>query len=176
VSPDQEPEYRFEPLGSQHDRAAFSCGNEDLDKYFQGHLIGQDVERGLANVFVLTSGDGRTVAGFYTLSPLSILSVDLPENLSKKLPKRPIGVTLLGRMGRNVSLRGQGIGEMLLMDALYKAWQASKLVSSWAVVVDAKAGARDFYLKHEFTAFATQPDRLFLLMKKIKLMFEAGSF
>jgi predicted GNAT family N-acyltransferase len=152
VSPDREPEYRFEPLGDQHDRAAFSCGNEDLDKNFQGHLIGQDVERGLANVFVVTS-DGHTVAGFYTLSPLSILSVDLPENLSKKLPKRPIGVTLLGRMGRNISLHGQGIGEMLLMDALYKAWQASKLVSSWAVVVDAKAGARDFYLENEFTPF-----------------------
>jgi hypothetical protein len=38
--------------------------------------------------------------------------------------------------------------------------------------VDAKEGARDFYLKYEFTPFATQPDRLFLLMKNIDLMFE----
>lgn len=171
MSLDRETEYRFEPLGPQHDRAAFLCGNEDLDKYFQGHLVDQDVERGLTNAFVLTS-DGRTVAGFFTLSPLSTLSVDLPEGLSKKLPRRPMGVTLLDRMGRDVSLRGQGICEMQLMDALYKAWQASKLVSSWAVVVDAKVGARDFYLKREFTPFATQPDRLFLPMKKIKLMFE----
>jgi hypothetical protein len=35
------------------------------------------------------------------------------------------------------------------------------------VVVDAKEGARDFYLKNELVPFATQPDRLFLLMKKI---------
>jgi len=38
--------------------------------------------------------------------------------------------------------------------------------------VDAKEGARDFYIENEFIPFATQPDRLFLLMKKIDLMFE----
>ena len=108
----------------------------------------------------------------YTLSPISILSVDLPPSLQKKLPRRPIGATLIGRMGRDLSLRGKGVGEMLLMDAFHKAWKASKLVSSWAVVVDAKEGARDFYLENEFTPFATQPDRLFLLMKKIDLIFE----
>jgi hypothetical protein len=58
------------------------------------------------------------------------------------------------------------------MDAFHKAWRASKLVYSWAVVVDAKQGARDFYLEYEFTPFATHPGRLFLLMKKIDLMFE----
>jgi predicted GNAT family N-acyltransferase len=74
-------------------------------------------------------------------------------------------------MGRDISLRGKGVGEMLLMDALHKAWQAAKLVSCWAVVVDAKEGSRDFYLENEFTPFATQPHRLFLLMKKIDLIF-----
>ena len=161
----------FEPLGEQHDRAAFSCGIESLDKYFQGDPIRQDVSRRVTNAFVLTP-DGKSVVGFYTLSPISILSVELPPSLQKKLPKRPIGATLIGRMGRDLSLRGKGVGEMLLMDALHKAWQASKLVSCWAVVVDAKEGARDFYMENEFTPFATQPDRLFLLMKKIDLIFE----
>ena len=163
--------YYFEPLAEQHNRAAFSCGNEALDAYFRGDPIRQDVSRRVTNSFFLTP-DGKFVAGFYTLSPISILSVDLPASLQKKLPKRPIGATLIGRMGRDLSLRGKGVGEMLLMDALHKAWQASKLVSCWAVVVDAKEGARDFYMENEFTSFATQPDRLFLLMKKIDLMFE----
>ena len=162
--------YLSMPLGEQHDRAAFSCGVEALDSYFQGGPIRQDVSRNTANAFVLTN-DGVSVAGFYTLSPISILSVDLPANLAKKLPRRPIGATLLGRMGIDKTLQGQGLGDLLLTDALYKAWQASKLVSCWAVVVDAKEGARDFYIKYEFTPFATQPNRLFLLMKKINLMF-----
>jgi hypothetical protein len=171
VSSDQEPEYRFEPLGERHNRAAFCCGIDALDNYFCGDPIRQDVSRRMTNAFVLTP-DGENVAGFYTLSPISILSVDLPEKLAKKLPNRPIGVTLLGRMGVHKGLHGKGLGELVLMEALYGAWRASKIVSSWAVVVDAKAGARDFYLKYEFTPFATQPDRLFLLMKKIDLMFE----
>ena len=74
-------------------------------------------------------------------------------------------------MGINKSLQGNRLGELLLSDALHKAWQASKFVSSWAVVVDAKEGASDFYIKYEFTPFATQPKRLFLLMKKVDLMF-----
>ena len=136
-----------------------------------GDPILQDVSRKVTNAFVLTP-DGRFVAGFYTLSPVSILSVDLPPNLAKKLPKRPIGATLIGRLGRDVSQRGKGLGEVLLMDALHKAWQASKLVSCWAVVVDAKEGARDFWTENDFTPFATQPYRLFLLMKKIDLIFD----
>ena len=160
----------FEPLGERHDRTAFSSGIAAVDAYFQGDPIRQDISRRVTNAFVLTP-DGRSVAGYYTLSPISILSVDLAPSLQKKLPRRPIGATLIGMMGRDVSVRGTGVGEMLLMDALHKAWQASKLVSCWAVVVDAKQGARDFYLKYEFTPFATQPDRLFLLMKKIDLIF-----
>jgi len=122
--------YYFEPLAERHNRAAFSCGNEALDAYFIGDPIRQDVSRRVTNAFVLTP-DGKFVAGFYTLSPISILSVDLTSSLQKKLPKRPIGATLIGRMGRDLSLRGKGVGEMLLMDALHKAWQASKLVSCW---------------------------------------------
>lgn len=171
MSVTEDTRYDSEPLGDQHDRAAFSCEVEALDSYSQGDPIRQDVSRKTANAFVFTS-DGKSVAGFYTLSAISIRSVDLPARLQKKLPQRPIGATLIGRMGVDKSLQGRQIGRRLLSDALYKAWQASKYVSSWAVVVDAKEGAREFYVKYEFTPFATQPDRLFLLMKKIDLMFE----
>ena len=167
----RDPDYRFEPLADKHDCAAFSCGVDALDRYFRGDPIRQDVSRKVTNAFVLTP-DGKFVAGFYTLSPVSILIADLPLTLARKLPRRPIGATLIGRMGRSLLLRGQGIGEMLLADALHRAWLASRLVSSWAVVVDAKEGARDFYLRNEFTAFVTRPARLFLPMKKIDLMFE----
>jgi predicted GNAT family N-acyltransferase len=164
-------ELYFEPLGDQHDRAAFSSGVAAVDAYFRGDPIRQDMSRRVTNAFVLTP-DGKFVAGYYTLSPISILSVDLPPSLQKKLPRRPIGATLIGMMGRDLSLRRKGVGEVLLMGALRKARQASKLVSCWAVVVDSQQGARDFYLKYEFTPFATNPARLFLLMKKINLMFE----
>jgi hypothetical protein len=57
------------------------------------------------------------------------------------------------------------------MDALKRAWILSQQIASWAVVVDAKAGAREFYLKYEFVPMPSNPDRLFLTMKTIKRLF-----
>lgn len=164
-----EVEYRIEPLGSNHDRAAFSCGVASLDAYIQRQAR-QDLERKLAAVFILTP-DSKTIAGFYTLSAHSIQGGDLPDELAKRLPRFPLPVTLLGRMALSQSLRGQGLGEFLLMHALERAWLGSQQVASWAVVVDAKMGARDFYLKYDFAALPLQPDRLFLPMKVIESLF-----
>jgi GNAT superfamily N-acetyltransferase len=163
-------EYRIEPLGSHHDRSPFSCGVSELDNYLQ-RQAGQDMKRNLAAVFVLTA-DSASVAGYYTLSAHSILAAELPPERSKKLPHFPLPVTLLGRMAVAQSLHGLGLGEFLLLHALERAWRGSRQVASWAVVVDAKAGARDFYLKHDFMPLPNQPDRLFLPMKTIEKMFE----
>jgi hypothetical protein len=43
--------------------------------------------------------------------------------------------------------------------------------SSWAVVVDAKAGERDFYLKHDIVPLPLQPDRLILPTRTIEKLF-----
>jgi predicted N-acetyltransferase YhbS len=97
----------------------------------------------LAAIFVLTQ-DSKTTSGFYTLSAHSIQASELPLDLAKKLPRFPLPVTLLGRMAVAQSLQGQGWGEFLLLHALERAWHSSRQVASYAVVVDAKAGARDF--------------------------------
>jgi predicted GNAT family N-acyltransferase len=162
--------YVIEPMGASHDRAAFCCGTPELDDYIR-QQAGQDQKRGLAAVFVLTI-DGQTVAGFYTLSAHSINASELPADLAKRMPRFPIPVTLLGRMAVAKSSQGQGLGEFMLVDALDRTLRASRQVASIAVVVDAKAGARDFYLKHGFTPFPAKPGRLFLPMKTIETMFE----
>src|SRR6202012_5228704 len=88
-------QFRIEPLSDRHNRAAFSCGVEALDRWFHEN-ISQEISRRTAAAFVLTD-DGVWVAGFYTLSTLSILGADLPPQLARKLPSRsPVGVTLLG--------------------------------------------------------------------------------
>jgi hypothetical protein len=76
-------EYKIEPLGTRHDRAAFSGGVPALDACLHRQAK-QDLERNLSAVFILTS-DCETVAGFYTLSAHSIQAAELPEVLGKKL-------------------------------------------------------------------------------------------
>jgi predicted GNAT family N-acyltransferase len=172
VDEEAQSEYRIEPL-ENHNRAAFSCGVDALDSYFRSQVT-QDIARRIATAFVLTTGN-QEVAGFYTLSSLSISNTDLPEKLAKKLPSRnPIGVTLLGRMAIHTELKGKGLGEFLLMHALERALAASKQVASFAVVVDPKGEARNFYLKYEFIPLS-QPNRLFLPMKTIEKLFITGT-
>ena len=109
-----ETQYRIEPLGDQHDRAAFSCGVEVLDRYLQKQA-GQDVSRRVAAAFVITP-DGKTIAGFYTLSAHLVNLADLPESVAKRLPRYPnVPATLLGRLAVSENFRGQGIGELLLL-------------------------------------------------------------
>jgi predicted GNAT family N-acyltransferase len=85
------------------------------------------------------------------------------------MPRFPLPVTLLGRMAVAQSLHGQGLGEFLLLDALARASRASRQVASWAVVVDTKAGAREFYLTHGFIPLETHAERLFYPMKTVEM-------
>ena len=53
--------FHIEPLGKHQDRAAFACGNDELDRYFHSHAS-QDVRKRVAAAFVLVSNeDGKTV-------------------------------------------------------------------------------------------------------------------
>ncbi len=163
--------YRIEPLREQHKRAAFSCGVEALDRYLQ-RQASQDVAKRVAAVFVITP-DGETIAGFYTLSAHVVNLADLPPNVAKKLPRYPnVPATLLGRLAVNADCRGQGIGELLLLDALQRVLLTTREVASAVVVVDAKdEGACEFYLRHDFIPLPMQPRRLFYPVKTIEKLF-----
>jgi predicted GNAT family N-acyltransferase len=112
------------------------------------------------------------VAGYYTLSQAGINLVDLPIEITKKLPKYPVvPATLLGRLAVDKKYQGKGLGEILLMDALQKSLQNE--IASMAVVVDAKDdNARSFYEHYQFIRFPDYPNRLFLPMTTIAKMFE----
>lgn len=168
-----EPEFNFniEPLNDHHDRAAFSCDVEELDRYLHKQA-GQDLKKRVAIVFVATN-DGKTVAGYYTLSAHMLNLGDLPADVAKKLPKYPnVPATLLGRLAVSKEFRGRGLGEFLLMDALREALAGTKHVASAAVVVDSKTDdARQFYERYDFIPLPSQPTRLFYLMKTIAALF-----
>jgi ribosomal protein S18 acetylase RimI-like enzyme len=161
----------IEPLGARHGRAAFSCGNQQLDSYLQKQA-GQDLKKRAAVPFVITP-DHKTIAGFYTLSQYAVDLGELPEEVSKKMPRYPmVSATLLGRLAISERFRGQGLGERLLMDALHRALQSSKQIASAAVVVDAKDDqAVEFYRKYGFIDLPKIERRLFLPMGTIAQLF-----
>jgi predicted GNAT family N-acyltransferase len=155
--------YVFEPLGDQ-DRTSFFSGNCELDNYLRVQAR-QDAKRKVAAPFVMVD-DTRRVLGYYTLSAYGIRPAELPQDVAKKLPKYPlIPATLLGRLAVSSEHRGQKLGRLLLLDALYRSWKNTKEIASVGVVAEAiDASAREFYLHHEFVSLAQHPQKLFIAM------------
>jgi GNAT superfamily N-acetyltransferase len=152
----------IEPLGKHHDRARFSCGQPDLDDWFR-HRASQDQKRNVARVFVAVAPEG--VVGFYSLSSLSLSLENLPEEVVHKLPRYgAIPAALIGRLARDERVRGQGVGELLLADAIQRILGVGRSIAVFAIVVDAKdERAVHFYRAFGFRVFPLQPKRLFLL-------------
>jgi GNAT superfamily N-acetyltransferase len=143
-----------EPLGRQHDRALFSCGNPTLDEYLKQRAR-QDARRYVAAPFVLIPAAGeRTILGYYTLSSFAVDLVDLPPDTAGKLPSYPnVPVTLLGRLAVDHRHAGQGLGEFLLMDALHRSLTQSSQIAAVAVVVDAIDGNAVRFYTHFTSPF-----------------------
>jgi len=152
----------IEPLASRHDRAAFSCGVEALDRYLR-HQASQDVRKRVAAAFALVEADRPAVLGFFTLSAASVRLSDLPESTAKKLPRYPLVPAILwGRLAVDRSRRGKGYGELLLIDAL-KRCLGAKDIGWMALIVDAKdEKAVAFYERYHFIRFSPTSNRLFL--------------
>jgi ribosomal protein S18 acetylase RimI-like enzyme len=170
----EKPTFRFEPLDKKkHDRAAFSCEQESLDRYLKEHAT-QEIKKRVAAVYVLTP-DGKTIAGYYTLSQYAIEAGELPPELVQRLhlPKYDkLPATLLGRLARSKQFKGRGLGELLLMGALKRALKHSRNIASVAVVVDAiDENARAFYRGYGFIDIPNRPNRHFMPMKTVAQLF-----
>jgi len=156
------------PLGKQHERKSFDCGEPSLNQYLHRYA-NQDTKRRVNRVFVASPPDApRQVIGYYSLSAGSLDTADLPETLRQRLPRYPVPVVLLGRLAVVESRQGKGLGSILLADALQRVVQASQVMAVYAVVVDAlNDRAAQFYQQFGFIPFPSQPLKLFLPMDSV---------
>ncbi|MFI5196849.1 MAG: GNAT family N-acetyltransferase [Chitinophagales bacterium] len=159
-------------LAGTYEKAHFSCGNEMLDGYLHKQAK-QDMKRKLSACFVL-SDDGKEIKGYYTLSSASIQRSQLPESIIKKLPPsyNDLPVTLLGRLAVDVRFKGQGIGKLLLIDALKRSYETSMAsIASMAIVVDPiDDAAINFYSKYGFILLPGS-GRMFITMNTVEQLF-----
>jgi ribosomal protein S18 acetylase RimI-like enzyme len=164
--------FHIELLGAQ-DRGAFCSGVDALDRYFRERVT-QDVRRRVSNCFVLLNAENQ-VAGYYTFAAAGIPLTDLPESLTKRLPRYPsLPAGLIGRLAVDSRHQRQGLGALLVVDAVARAVRAEPAI--YALVVDAKDNhAVAFYARLGFHRFASQSNRLFIPIKEIaKRLSEAG--
>ena len=100
---------------------------------------------------------------------LSIEVNQLPEKLARKLPKHPVPAALIGRLAVSNAAQGQGVGKMLLADAIKRTLAVSDQIAIYAMVGDViNDNAKGFYEQFGFTRLSDDSPRLFLPLKSIR--------
>ncbi len=153
--------FRLAPLGAEHDRGSFHCGEEVLDRYFQTQAT-QDIRRRIANCFVAVEAASGLVAAYYTIATASIPLVELPPEEAKRLPRYPrLPAVRIGRLAVDQKFQGGGLGGALLVDAARRSIQSPPAV--YALLVEAKNDhAVAFYQRYLFRPLLALPRTLFL--------------
>lgn len=159
--------YAIEPLGNDHDRAAFSCGVETLDRYFK-QQAGQESRRHIANCFVGIQQTAKTIGGYYTLSATAVVFDSLPDVFRKKLPRYPeVPAALLGRLAVDLQHRGKGLGETLLLDAMRQTLRSGLAAAVLAVDPKDEHSAK-FYYRYGFLDIGPGRTRLYMPVSEIE--------
>jgi predicted GNAT family N-acyltransferase len=132
------PAWHEEPISKKHNRKGFDCGHADLNEFLRGYAR-QSHERGAAKTFLaIDDGDGKTVHGYYSLSPASVEYARAPAVARRGLGRYDIGAYRLGRIAVNMPLQGQGLGGQLLLAAGLRCLRVSEEVGGTAMLIDAK--------------------------------------
>ena len=101
------------------------------------------------------------------MTACEVLTEELPQDLAKKLPRKIPGIRL-GRLAVDRSVQGQGLGELLLVDAIERARLVLAYIGVHALFVDAKdEQAAAFYRKYGFRPLPSDPLRLVLPLARL---------
>jgi GNAT superfamily N-acetyltransferase len=160
--------WMIERLSKSHDRSKFDCGHLVLNEWLRDRA-GQFDRRDLSRTFVATGPAESLVRGYYAICTHRVVYDVLPASEGKGLPRLDVPVVLIGRLAVDRSVQGQGLGALLLVDALRRSLSISEQVGVRAVEVDAlDEPARNFYLKFGFRALLDDPRHLFLPLHEIR--------
>jgi GNAT superfamily N-acetyltransferase len=132
------PAWHEEPIAKKHDRKAFDCGQEDLNRFLQQYAR-QAHEHGASKTYVaVDDADGKTILGYYTLSPAQVDFYRVPEVARLNLGRHDVGGFRLARLAVGKPLQGHGLGGQLLVAAARRCLRASQEVGGTALLIDAK--------------------------------------
>jgi GNAT superfamily N-acetyltransferase len=161
------PEWLIERLSEAHERGNFDCGVEALNEWLQKRS-GQWAKKDLSQTYVVVEKGKSHVLGYYALASHCVAHALLPNDQQKGLPKIDIPVALLGRLAVDRSTQGQGLGKLLVIDALRRAEFLARHLGIRAVEVTAiNEAARQFYLRMGFLPLIDDQSHLFLPMHVI---------
>ena len=163
----------FDP--ERHDRAAFSCGVEQVDNYFQ-KTANKLAKADNVRLYVMVDPAG-TVIGFYALNAHAVHFTDLPGKFARTRPSHGnIPAAYISMIGRDQKFRGGGYGGDLLVDALRRIAVAADAIGVAVVMLDVLdcgdpdrvARRKTLYESYGFQSLASTPLRMFMAVSLVR--------
>jgi len=172
-------EVRIEPLGPQHDVAAFECGIDSLDAFIRRHAP-MAPRQGLSQTWVTVAATGEVLA-YHTLAITTVTQAQATARVLKGMPNYDIPCVLLARLAVARRVQGEGLGGLVLEAAMRKALALGRmprqadgsrglpLRAMLVHALDAQAAA--FYRHQGFESSPTDPLHLLMLLQDIERAF-----
>lgn len=155
-------------LDTSCDRKSFDCGSEALNRYLQ-QTSRQHNKKGISRTFVLVDSERpQTIIGFFSLAICEIRASQLPDDWKKKYPSMIAGVKL-ARLAVARAFQGQGIGEILMVEAMKRALIIADNAGVIGLFVDAKdEAAKGYCHRYGFVSLADSNLKMFLSLAIIR--------
>lgn len=130
--------WREAAISKAHNRAAFDCGDDDLNTYLQ-RFARQNHDVGGSKTFVAVPiEDERRVLGYYSVSPASVAYARTPAVVQRSVGRYDVPMFRLARLAVDTSMQGRGLGGQLLLAAGSRCIRAASEVGGVALLIDAK--------------------------------------
>ena len=134
-------------LDDSHDCSAFDCGNAALNDWLKSRALRAQGKTSRTYV----ACESTRVIGYYCILSGSVERAELPKALKEHGLPNNIPVAILGRLARDMTYKGTGLGLDLLQDALTKIAIASRTIGIRCVLVHAiDDKAAQFWKENEF--------------------------
>lgn len=141
--------YVSESLSDRHFLESFDCGKAPLNEWLMSSARHCQSNR-TASTFVWCAPNDPRVVAYYSLAGHVVERQELPPKLGRGSPDQMPAV-LLARLAIDKTLRGKGMGGVLLADAMGQVVAAVRRVAARFVLVDAlDEEAATFYTRYGF--------------------------
>src|SRR5210317_1875426 len=108
----------IEEITQKHNRKAFDCGVEELNRFLQQQARQKNVKHISKSYVACRDSSPDTVIGYQTLTGYSVTTP--PRHGDYKKNPHPLSSVKLARLAVDRAQHGQRLGERLLVDAIYR--------------------------------------------------------
>lgn len=156
-------DFQIIPLDESHIVGDFHSGESSLDDWLRKYALANQLMHS-SRTFVLVEPSSPQVLGYYSLTVASIQRQEATKAARSGMPQAyDIPAVLLARLARDEKRKYEGLGPLLLADAVLRTIRMSQDAGVRVLAVHAiNDKARSWYLNHDFQPSPIH-DRLLML-------------